>query len=173
MNEVIKKMYENSINWHKATEEEKVILEKENQILGQSIGAEYDPEGVWKTKTGEKLYNVLDNNESDTVYSVELNPEPVKTNEYNQPISGGSLADTENEQGSAIGLDTKISDYVAENNKSAIEKMQDTIEDLKAKLENANTGDYDPENETDYTGTFMLIGGGLIAVGILKAIFNK
>lgn len=162
---IIQQMRENSLKWHSADDEERARLEKANQTLGQRVGAVYNTDaGTWGTKTGERLYDVLDKNESDAVYSIEVNPDPVKVNQYGQPKEG-ERTDTETTEGAGINIDTKIADAIAEANKGLLDKMKDTLDET--------TGGYQPENETDYTGPIMIIGIGLIVVGIIKTIFGK
>lgn len=55
--DVIGKMKENSSKWQDSSESERLQLEKENQILGEQIGASYNPStGVWH-KDGRHLYH--------------------------------------------------------------------------------------------------------------------
>ena len=58
---VIEKMKENSVRWHIADDEEKKQLEREQNELGQSIGASYDDHtGLWSDENGDVLYDMSD-----------------------------------------------------------------------------------------------------------------
>jgi TP901 family phage tail tape measure protein len=59
--QVIEKMKENSVRWHIADDEEKKQLEREQNELGQSIGASYDDHtGLWSDENGDVLYDMSD-----------------------------------------------------------------------------------------------------------------
>lgn len=78
-------MQENSEAWHTASDEEKKVLEQENQKLGASIGATFDSDtGTW-SKDGESLYNV----------SVKNNTNTSTANLTNVGVSENKMSDTE------------------------------------------------------------------------------